>query len=278
MANIENQNPIVELRSVTSGYPEHVVLSDISLTINEGSFIGLLGPSGSGKSTLLKTILGTVPIFRGEVLIDGKTVNGKRPRLGYVPQLETIDWNFPVTVQEVVMMGRTMNNPLFPWYKTDEKSRALEIMERLGISNLSDHHIRALSGGQQQRVFLARALISNPRILLLDEPTSGVDIRTRHEVIHLLQDLNDQGVTIIMTTHEINAVALHLPWLVCLNGQIVNSGRPEDVITSETLSKTYGADMPVIQHEGMPIVVETPRPLDDPKSSDLSDPHERTHA
>ena len=99
MANIENQNPIVELRSVTSGYPEHVVLSDISLTINEGSFIGLLGPSGSGKSTLLKTILGTVPIFRGEVLIDGKTVNGKRPRLGYVPQLETIDWNFPVTVQ-----------------------------------------------------------------------------------------------------------------------------------------------------------------------------------
>ena len=278
MANIENQNPIVELRNVTSGYPEHVVLSDISLTINEGSFIGLLGPSGSGKSTLLKTILGTVPIFRGEVLIDGKTVNGKRPRLGYVPQLETIDWNFPVTVQEVVMMGRTMNNPLFPWYKTDEKSRALEIMERLGISNLANHHIRALSGGQQQRVFLARALISNPRILLLDEPTSGVDIRTRHEAIHLLQDLNDQGVTIIMTTHEINAVALHLPWLVCLNGQIVNSGRPEDVITSETLSKTYGADMPVIQHEGMPIVVETPRPLDAPASSDLSDPHERTHA
>ena len=167
MQNTEQHSPIVELRNVSSGYPEHVVLSDISLTINEGSFIGLLGPSGSGKSTLLKTILGTVPIFRGEVLIDGKTVNGKRPRLGYVPQLETIDWNFPVTVQEVVMMGRTMNNPLFPWYKTDEKSRALEIMERLGISNLANHHIRALSGGQQQRVFLARALISNPRILLL---------------------------------------------------------------------------------------------------------------
>ena len=215
---------------------------------------------------------------RGEVLIDGKTVNGKRPRLGYVPQLETIDWNFPVTVQEAVMMGRTMNNPLFPWYKTEEKSRALEIMERLGISSLSNHHIRALSGGQQQRVFLARALISNPRILLLDEPTSGVDIRTRHEVIHLLQDLNDQGETIIMTTHEINAVALHLPWLVCLNGEIVDSGKPEDVITTDTLSKTYGADMPVIQHDGMPIVVETPRPLDSQDSANSSGSHERTHA
>ncbi|MCH2668225.1 MAG: ATP-binding cassette domain-containing protein, partial [Deinococcales bacterium] len=143
MHNTEHNNPIVELRAVSSGYPENVVLSDISLTINQGAFVGLLGPSGSGKSTLLRTILGTVPIFRGEVLIDGKTINGKRPRLGYVPQLETIDWNFPVTVQEAVMMGRTMNNPLFPWYKTEEKSRALEIMERLEISSLANHHIRA---------------------------------------------------------------------------------------------------------------------------------------
>ena len=278
MHNTEHNNPIVELRAVSSGYPENVVLSDISLTINQGAFVGLLGPSGSGKSTLLRTILGTVPIFRGEVLIDGKTINGKRPRLGYVPQLETIDWNFPVTVQEAVMMGRTMNNPLFPWYKTEEKSRALEIMERLEISSLANHHIRALSGGQQQRVFLASALISTPRILLLDEPTSGVDIRTRHEVIHLLQELNDQGVTIIMTTHEINAVALHLPWLVCLNGKIVDSGKPEDVITTETLSRTYGADMPVIQHDGMPIVVETPRPLYYQDSPDSSDAHESTHA
>ena len=105
-----------------------------------------------------------------------------------------------------------------------------------------------------------------------------MDIRTRHEVIHLLQDLNDQGVTIIMTTHEINAVALHLPWLVCLNGEIVDSGKPKDVITTETLSKTYGADMPVIQHDGMPIVVETPRPLDPQDSANSSASHERTHA
>ena len=278
MKNQESNSPLVELRNVSSGYPDHVVLSDISLSIDQGSFVGLLGPSGSGKSTLLKTILGTVPIFQGEILIDGKRINGKRPRLGYVPQLETIDWNFPVTVQEVVMMGRTMNNPIFPWYKAEEKLRAFELMDRLEISSLADHHIRSLSGGQQQRVFLARALISNPRILLLDEPTSGVDIRTRHEVIHLLQDLNEQGVTIIMTTHEINAVALHLPWLVCLNGQIINSGKPEDVITTDTLSKTYGADMPVIQHDGMPIVVETPRKPDHQSQHEATDPHERTHA
>jgi zinc/manganese transport system ATP-binding protein len=227
----------------------------------EGDFIGLLGPSGSGKSTLLRTILGTAHVFRGDVLIDGRSAIGKRRRLGYVPQLETIDWNFPVTVREVVMMGKTMTNPWFPWNKHSDKVHAFNIMDRLGIADISNEHIRALSGGQQQRVFLARALISSPRILILDEPTSGVDIKTRHEVMHLLQDLNDDGITIVMTTHEINAVALHLPWLICLNGHIVASGRPNDVINSDTLRATYGADMPVISHEGMPIVVETPRPI-----------------
>ena len=267
MIQDKNTTPIIELRDISSGYAEHVVLREIDLSIMEGDFIGLLGPSGSGKSTLLRTILGTAHVFNGDILIDGRLTRGRRPRLGYVPQLETIDWNFPVTVREVVMMGRTMNNPWFPWHKPSDKEHAFDIMDRLGIADLSNHHIRALSGGQQQRVFLARALISSPRILILDEPTSGVDIKTRHEVMHLLQDLNDDGVTIIMTTHEINAVALHLPWLICLNGHIVDSGRPKDVITSETLRKTYGADMPVIEHEGMPIVVETPRP---PHSSESS--------
>ena len=133
---------------------------------------------------MLRTILGAVDIYQGEVRVEGVSTAHKKPRVGYVPQLETIDWNFPVTVQEVVMMGRTTDNPFLPWYRRQDKTLAAEMMERLGISDLARRHIRELSGGQQQRVFLARALVSSPRILLLDEPTSGVDIKTRDDVMH----------------------------------------------------------------------------------------------
>ena len=249
---------IVEIKAVTCGYEKQQVLTDVSLTIMPGDFVGLLGPSGSGKTTLLRTVLGAVDLYEGEVLVNGVATARKRPRVGYVPQLETIDWNFPVTVQEVVMMGRTMENKLFPWYRKEEKDLAAEMMSRLGILDLADRHIRELSGGQQQRVFLARALISSPQLLLLDEPTSGVDIKTRDDVMHLLHDLNHDGVTIIITTHEINAVAVHLPWIVCLAGRILAEGPPSEVITTEVLRLTYGAEMPVIHYEGMTIVAESP--------------------
>ena len=252
---------IVQLRNVSCGYEKQEVLSDVTLDIMRGDFVGLLGPSGSGKTTLLRTLLNAVNVFQGEVLVEGTSVDQRRPRVGYVPQLETIDWNFPVTVQEVVMMGRTMENRLFPWYRRQDRAIAAEMMESLGISQLARRHIRELSGGQQQRVFLARALVSNPSILLLDEPTAGVDIKTRDDVMHLLHELNHQGITIIMTTHEINAVAVHLPWVVCMNGGILAEGPPSQVITREILKLTYGAEMPVIHYEGMTLVAESPHPF-----------------
>ena len=134
---------------------------------------------------------------------------------------------------------------------------AFDMMERLGIGGLAKRHIRELSGGQQQRVFLARALVSNPELLLLDEPTSGVDVKTRDDVMHLLHDLNHAGVTIILTTHEINAVAVHLPRIVCLNGSIVADGPPHQVIVPHILFEVYGAEMPVIQYQGMTLVAES---------------------
>jgi zinc/manganese transport system ATP-binding protein len=250
--------PVVELKGVSCGYEGHRVLTDVDLQIMPGDFVGLLGPSGSGKTTLLRTILGATSLYQGVVTVHGIATSRKKPRAGYVPQLETIDWNFPVTVEEVVMMGRTMNNPLFPWHRARDRRLAHEMMERLGIADLTRRHIRELSGGQQQRVFLARALVSSPTLLLLDEPTSGVDIKTRDEAMHLLHELNHQGVTIILTTHEINAVAVHLPWLVCLNGGILAEGPPSQVITPQILGLTYGAEMPVVQYQGMPLVAERP--------------------
>ncbi len=131
-------------------------------------------------------------------------------------------------------------------------------MDQLGILDLAGRHISNLSGGQQQRAFLARALVSSPSLLLLDEPTSGVDVKTRDDVMHLLHDLNHEGVTIVITTHEINAVAVHLPRLVCMAGRVLAQGTPYEVITPEVLRQTYGAEMPVIHYEGMPIVAESP--------------------
>lgn len=269
---------MVRLKGLSCGYDKQEVLSDVTLDIMEGDFVGLLGPSGSGKTTLLRTVLGAVDIFKGEVEVEGVSTSQKRPRVGYVPQLETIDWNFPVTVQEVVMMGRTMDNRFFPWYRREDRTLAAEMMERLGISQLANRHIRELSGGQQQRVFLARALVSSPRILLLDEPTSGVDIKTRDDVMHVLHELNHQGITIIMTTHEINAVAVHLPWIVCLNGRMLAEGPPAQVITSETLKLTYGAEMPVIHYQGMTLVAESPHAYGRSAPEPEVEPLEPAHA
>ena len=254
----EQAAPIVQLLDVACGYGRQEVLSGVTLDIMQGDFVGLLGPSGSGKTTLLRTVLGAVDVYRGQVLVEGTPTDQRRPKAGYVPQLETIDWNFPVTVREVVMMGRTMDNRFLPWYRRQDRMLADEMMERLGISHLARRHIRELSGGQQQRVFLARALVSSPRILLLDEPTSGVDIKTRDDVMHLLHEINHQGITIILTTHEINAVAVHLPWVVCLNGRVLAEGPPSTVITPQTLKLTYGAEMPVIHYQGMTLVAESP--------------------
>jgi ABC-type Mn2+/Zn2+ transport system ATPase subunit len=172
-----------------------------------------------------------------------------------VPQLETVDWKFPVTVFECVLMARTEHR-LWPWPSAQERTAVAAVLERLGIAELAGRHIRELSGGQQQRMFLARALLREPQVLLLDEPTSGVDINTRHDVLHLLGDLHDEGMAIVLTTHDLNGMAAHLPQLVCVNGHIVASGAPRDVIVPRVLEETFGARLEVLEHLGMPIVVD----------------------
>ena len=254
----EHHEPVVELRSVTCGYGGVAVVEHADLKIARGDFVGLLGPSGSGKTTLLKSILGAADVYEGEVLVNGRSIKDKRPTIGYVPQLETIDWEFPVTVEQVVMMGLIRKNRFLPWFRQEERDHAYSIMERLGIAEFGKRHIRQLSGGQQQRAFLARALVSDPSLLLLDAPTSGVDIKTRDEVMHLLDELNHQDITILLTTHEINAVAAHLPWVVCMNGRIVAEGPPSDVFTPEVLKETYNAEIHITEYQGMKLGAESP--------------------
>lgn len=244
-------NSAVSLSNVTAGYEHNVVFARLSLEVPSGQFAGIVGPTGCGKTTLLKTILGTHPIFSGDVRLNGRPVESVQPgAIGYVPQLGNVDWSFPVTVEEVIMMGLYTNRRIWPWASKEERERIYDLAHRLGIYDCLHHHIVHTSGGQRQRAFLARALINNPKLLVLDEPTSGVDIKTQHEVLHLLGDINGEGITILLTTHDLNAVASHLPWVICFNNGLVAEGRPRDIFTNEILTRTYGGDIVIVKHEG----------------------------
>ncbi len=241
--------PLVRLAGVSHSYGEQPVLLDIDLDVAEADVLGIVGPSGSGKTTLLRILLGAIEPARGSI--------ERRPglRAGYVPQVETVNWQFPVTVAEVVLMART-DDRRWPWPSREERHQVADILERLGIGTLGQRHIRELSGGQQQRVFIARALVGRPDVLFLDEPTSGVDVKTRHEVLHLLAELHADGLAIVLSTHDLNGIATHLPRLLCLNVKVAGLGAPRDVLTPEILERVYGAPMDVLEHAGMPLVVD----------------------
>ncbi|MFA5889529.1 MAG: metal ABC transporter ATP-binding protein [Actinomycetota bacterium] len=250
-------HPIVEFHDVSFTYGDGAVLEHVSLAIPEGSFVGIVGPSGAGKSTFLKLVSGAARPTAGRVAL-GVDAHSGECRMAVVPQLEAIDWNFPVTVEEVVLLGRASDRRLLPWAPTSLREEAREILEKLGIGHLARRQIRNLSGGQQQRVFIGRALLRRPDLLLLDEPTAGVDVRTRHDILHLLHDLNHDGIAILLTTHDLNTVAAHLPSLVCLNKRIIAAGTPQDVLTSAVLHDLYGAEMAVFERDGMLLVGDVP--------------------
>lgn len=250
--------PIIELRDVNLRYGNRSILESINIHLHAGQFAALVGPSGAGKTSLLRLILGTLRPNSGSVLINGRDHANDAPTLAYVPQLETVDWNFPVTVEQVVQMGLIGRGSVMPWATKHEKQQVAAMLEQLGLADLAKNHIRNLSGGQQQRVFLARALIAQPEILVLDEPTTGVDLQVAETILHMLGELNQRGMTIVMTTHDLNAAAAHAPWIICLNRTVIAQGTPETVFTEAILHQTYHADMLVLHHEGMIIIQQRP--------------------
>jgi ABC-type Mn2+/Zn2+ transport system ATPase subunit len=242
-------NELIRFERVTCRYGKEAVLVNVDLTVSEGDFVGIVGPSGSGKTTLLRAIAGVVRPIAGSIVRD------RSATIGYVPQVETVNWYFPVTVREAVLMSR-IDGRVLPWASERDLRDADEVLDRLGIGDLGGRHIRELSGGQQQRVFVARAMLRRPKLLLMDEPTSGVDVRTRHDVMHLIHELHHDGLAVVITTHDLNGIAAHLPLLVCLNREVIATGRPQEVITPDVLERTYGAPLEVLSHGGMPVVVE----------------------
>lgn len=240
---------LVELRGVAFAYGQEPTLSDVDLAVAAGDFVGVVGPSGAGKTTLLKLLAGVErPLAGTRHAIAGL-------RIGWVPQVETVNWYFPVTVDEVVLMGATASHRR-PFYSPEERRRTHDLLHDLGLDHLEGRHIRRLSGGQQQRVFLARALIAEPDLIILDEPVSGVDVRTRQEVLDLLELITRRGIGVVLTTHDLNGVAAHLPRVVCVNHRVIADGPPVEVLTTSNMAETFGAEMEIIEHAGHPIVVD----------------------
>ena len=242
---------LVRVEHVSCSYSGAPVVEDVDFSIEDGEFVGIVGPSGSGKTTVLRALLGTiVPVY-------GSVRKRADLRVGYVPQVEAVDWSFPVTVRDVVTMS--VERRRFRRLAASRQVRIDQVLERLALGRLAGRHIKALSGGQQQRVFLARALVQEPDLLVLDEPAGGVDVATRHEILHLLADLNDEGISIILTTHDLNGLAAHLPRVICFNRTVIADGPSHEVLHPYVLERTFGAPMQVLQYGGLPVVLDRVR-------------------
>jgi manganese/zinc/iron transport system ATP- binding protein len=228
------------LRDVSVAYDHKPVLSNITLEIAAGEFVGVVGPNGAGKTTLLNAILRLVPLLRGEILIEGRPISEARRRVAYMPQREGVDWTFPVTVDDVVMMGRQAR---LGWFRRPARHDRQVTEWALGQAQMLDWRrtpIGNLSGGQQQRVFLARALAQEGDLLLLDEPLTGVDATTQETILNLLKAMRNQGRTVIMTTHDLGVARAFCSKLLFLNRVAIAYGRPDETFTPQVLEKTYG--------------------------------------
>lgn len=231
--------PAIEVKNLAVAYDSQPVLWGINLVIPQGVVMGLVGPNGAGKSTLLKSILGLTPKLNGEISVLGKPFASNRKQIGYVPQRSAIDWDFPTTVLDLVMMGTYGRLGWFRRPGKKEKADSMSAIARVGIQDFADRQISELSGGQQQRAFLARAFVQDAPIYFLDEPFAGVDIKTEREIVKLLHELRDQGKTIVVVQHDLNTVGKYLDQITLINQKIVASGDVESAFTDELIEATY---------------------------------------
>ncbi len=238
----------IAIRNLWAGYGKEPVLEDINLTVNELDFVGLIGPNGGGKTTLLKVLLGLIKPMRGEVKIMGCSVASGRRYIGYVPQFIEFDRHFPVRVEEVVQMGRLGKRRLLQPYNAVDQKIVRNALEQVEMWQLHSLPLAELSGGQRQRVYIARALASEPRILLLDEPTASVDSSIRYSIYELLRQLNEY-MTIFLISHDIGAVSSYVKTIGCINRHLSYHG--DKLITPEMIEQTYHCPIDLIAH-GIP--------------------------
>jgi manganese/zinc/iron transport system ATP- binding protein len=244
-AQDDNAVPL-EVHDLTVAYQKRPVLWGIDVAVPRGKLVGIVGPNGAGKSTLIKAAMGLLPASGGWVKIFGKPVREQLTRIGYVPQRESVDWDFPVSVMDVVLMGRYGRLGLFRRPKAADREVAKACLEKVKMLPFADRQIANLSGGQQQRVFLARALAQESDLYFMDEPFSGVDAATEAAIIDLLHELRDRGKTILVVHHDLPTARNVFDMLLLLNMRVVAFGNTEDVFTYELLQKTYGGRLTIL--------------------------------
>ncbi|OLS03158.1 metal ABC transporter ATP-binding protein [Tissierella creatinophila] len=230
---------IIKVEDMTVAYSTKPVLWDIDLDIPKGVLMAIVGPNGAGKSTLIKAMLDLIKPVSGKVLFNGESYKEHRKHIGYVPQSESVDWDFPANVLDVVLMGRYGELGWFKRPGKKDKDLAIDALEKVGMKEFADRQISQLSGGQQQRIFLARALVQDADIYFMDEPFKGVDAKTEGAIVELLKELKNRGKTLIVVHHDLQTVPEYFDWVVLLNRQIVKVGPVEEVFTDENLNKTY---------------------------------------
>ena len=231
--------PALEVIGLTVSYRQKAVLRHVSVSAGTGQLVAIIGPNGAGKSTLLKAVLGLVPIDAGAIRVLGRPLEAARRRVAYVPQTDSADWDFPITVREVVLMGRYVAHGLFGRPTERDAELVRQALTTVGMQEYADRHIRQLSGGQQQRVFLARALAQQAEILLLDEPFSGVDARTEAAIFELMSSFSRAGKTLIVILHNLQILD-RFDQVLMINQQVIAYGPPKQVVTPEYLRRTYG--------------------------------------
>jgi ABC-type Mn2+/Zn2+ transport system ATPase subunit len=242
----------LEVDGLWAGYPGKApALEDVSFVVPEGEMVGLVGPNGAGKSTLFKSILGVMRPLLGDVRIFGRPVGETRRDVAYTPQAEEVDWDFPVSVMDVVLMGRWNGSRPFRRWSREDREIAGEALERVQLSELAKRQVGELSGGQRRRVLIARSIARGARLLLLDEPFAGLDAGVEHDLLSILDDLTHEGCSILIATHDLSCVATACDEACCLNRTVQGYGAPADVLTEEVLARTFDRHLITVGEGGI---------------------------
>jgi len=239
-----------------AGYNGNPVLEAVNFQVDRGDMVGIIGPNGSGKSTLIKTVLGLVKPLRGEVSVLGRNGAPERHLVGYTPQTELVDWDFPVTVFDVALMGRYSRRGLFRRTTKEDREAADASLELVKMFDLRNRLIGELSGGQRRRVLLARAMAHNPELLLLDEPMAGLDATAQHQLLDLLDELRSKGATVVLSTHDLSCVSSRCDKAACLNRRLIAFGKPSEVLNEQVLGETFGTHLLMVHLDGQAYAVQ----------------------
>jgi len=241
----------ITVKSLSVSYATKRVLTNIHLDIEPGNVYGVIGPNGAGKSTLFKSILGLIEYNTGDIKVLDRPIEDVRKQVAYVPQRDEVDWDFPATVLDIVLMGRYPHKKLLQRLSKKDKTIALESLEKMGILDLKNRQIGALSGGQQQRVFIARALCQEATVMFLDEPFVGVDMTTEEKIIQILKKEAADGKTLLVVHHDLATVDQYFDKVILLNQRLIAVGDTEDIFTKENMAKTYGPQLTILHKTGM---------------------------